>query len=117
MKPIGYRIMKTHDFKDSIYYRAACDCASPECDLTIELEIDGGVLWMHFYKDLYACDYFGGRNWLQRLVARIGWCLRLLFFGRIKVNEDFLFIDKNHIEAFIDAIRCGLDELEKRKNE
>ena len=51
MKEISYKVMKTEEFGDSIFYRIAC-CGSQDHDMTMELEWDKDVkmVFLNFYK-------------------------------------------------------------------
>ena len=35
-----YRVMKIHDFGNSIFYRVACGCTDPDHEATLILEFD-----------------------------------------------------------------------------
>jgi poly-D-alanine transfer protein DltD len=108
------KIMKTHEFNDSIIYRASCDCGSSECDLTLELEKDKDVemLFLNLYKNLVWSSYWGSNDgWYVNLWRRIKCALTVLFTGYIKVEETFVFHDIEQIEHFINAINEGIEKL------
>ena len=113
---INNRIMKLNEFEDAIYYRAACDCSSSECDLTLELELDKefDIIFLNLYKDLYWASYWDdGDKWYKNLWLRIKGALRILFTGSIKVQETFVFKGKDHIQPFIDALQTGMEKLDE----
>ena len=108
-----FRVMKTHEFDDSVFYRVACDCGEPECDLTLVLSYDKkyGFLELCMYKNLKASAHWGGfwkycdflRVWKNKL--KLTWTL--LTKGYIEINEESLFKSEEHIDNFIKALQQG----------
>jgi len=108
------KIMKTHEFEDAIFYRASCDCGSPDCDLTLELEKDKELqmIFLNMYKNLSWSSYWGdGDIWYKNLWLRIKCALKVLFTGYIQVEESFIFKDIKQIEHFTNAINEGIEKL------
>jgi len=108
---MSYRIMKTHDFQNGSFYRASCDCGSPDCDLTLEFERDSKLsemIFLNMYKDLYWSSSWGDPYWHQRMWKRLTAAFRILFIGYVKVEESFVFSGKDHIMGFMTAMDEGL---------
>jgi hypothetical protein len=115
-KKISYRIMKTNEFKDAVFYRIACDCGSPDHDMGLEIEFDEyPMMTLHIYKDLEASTYWGQPNWFQRQWKKIKFSLRLFFTGYIKVQEELLIQDEEHIDSLIQALQEGKEILKKKR--
>lgn len=121
---ISYRIMKTDDWSNipgepSVSYRASCDCTDKRCDMRLTLGIDEDFPQLHLTieKDLVWCDYFGADKWLYRMWRRIKASLRLLFIGRIELEETFIFGGKDHIGEFIEALEQGIDKIDNKVKE
>jgi len=108
------KIMKTHEFDEAIFYRASCDCGSPDCDLTLELEKDKDLqmIFLNLYKNLAWSSYWGsGDVWYINLWRRIKCALKILITGHIQVEETFVFRDIEQIEHFTNAINEGIEKL------
>ena len=110
-------IMKTAEFDDSIYYRAACACGADEHDVTIEFEKDQHttMLFLNFYKTIAWCSHWGNElNWFQRIWKRISASFKMLFTGYIDLEESFILTEKS-IEPFIKALIEGEEYMKKTK--
>ena len=114
--------MLVHENEDYKIYRAACDCISHECDMTIELEIcpptnflilslDKKLKWSSQWSYDYERPIY---SWFVDKWKRITVALKILFTGYIEVEDSFLMKDNDHIDAFIDAIRNGQQLLNER---
>ena len=117
---ISKNVMKTNEFQDSIYYRAACSCGSNEHDVTIEFEIDEDIstmIFMNFYKNIAWCSHWGDLNLLKRIWKRITCSLRVLFTGYIELEESFIIQGEEDIDFLIDALIEGKGYITKRKSE
>ena len=148
-------IMKTNEYKTSIFYRIACACSDPSCDATMVLEYDKEIndITLSFYKDLKYCSWWGygsgifwrilksindkilsflefKENWACEWFSdvlydfhtriwdywkRINGCFRLIFTGKIKLEEHLLINNIEHINSFIDALNEGAIKLEGYK--
>ena len=138
----SYKIMKEDQGDRYVFYTASCGCMSPECAIVIMLEYDPeiGYITMEMYHDLRYCSWWHvdttenfkwikNEDWQDRLqdwlytlkdfYYRLKGALRLLFTGRIKVEEFFLFKDEEQIEAFMTALREGQEHIKEytRKQE
>ena len=114
---ISKNVMKTNEFDDSIYYRAACSCGSNEHDVTIEFEWDEefpSMLFLNFYKNIAWCSHWGtNQNWFQRVWKRIKGSARMLFTGYIELEESFILQDEVNIDSFIEALQEGKKYMKK----
>lgn len=114
MSEISKNVMQLHEFEGSVWYRLVCQCGSPRCDLTIELENDRDVssVYLNFYKHLAWSSYWGDDNkWYKNFWLRIKCSLRVLFTGYVKVEESFL-MQEEQIDGFIQALKEGREKLE-----
>jgi len=112
---ISKNVMKTNEFDDSIYYRAACSCGSNEHDVTIEFERDEKIpsmIFMNFYKNIAWCSHWGNLNWFERVWERIKCSIVMLFTGYVELQECFILSNDN-IEPFIKALIEGEEYLKK----
>jgi hypothetical protein len=108
-----FGVMKIHEFDDSIYYRVACQCGEPECDLTLTLSFDKkcGFLELVMYKNLKASAHWGSfwnyfdfiRVWKNKL--KMIWIIATK--GYIEVCEENLIQGEEHIDNFILALQQG----------
>ncbi len=116
------RISKIMDLDTCIYYRATCGCGNDECGLTLELEYDPELnyvtLNMHqklIYCSWWSIDPLDKFYWIKDVWHRIKGALKLLFTGRIRLEESFLFRDKEQIDSFLTAIHEGRERIENAK--
>lgn len=99
--------MTTHEGDSWVFYRVACDCGEPNCDLTVELEIDKelpNMLFMNFHKNLEWSSYHGDANLFVRIWRRIKCACKVLFTGYIEVQESHIFQGYAHIKNFIEVM-------------
>ncbi len=105
----------------STFYRVACDCTDPQCDLTLEFEANPNdkALYLHMYKDLRASAHWGYTeswyyfDWLRVLLNKIKMCWRIFTRGYIEVTESFIIRDEEHIMDFSKAVVQGLCFIER----
>jgi hypothetical protein len=112
---ISKNVMKTNEFKDSIYYRAACSCGSNEHDVTIEFEKDEDIpsmIFLNFHKNIAWCSHWGNLNWFERAWERIKCSLVMLFTGYVELQETFILSEDN-IQPFIKALMEGNHYIRK----
>jgi hypothetical protein len=80
-----FRVMKTNEFEDSVYYRVACSCNSEEHDIIIELEINkdiNNMIFLNFWKKVYwSANWKSDDNWFKNILFRIKGALKILCFG------------------------------------
>ena len=107
---ISNKVMKTAEFKDSVYYRLPCACGSKDHDVTLEFEHDKKIpemLFLNMYVNLAWCSQWGDTNFFERIWRRIKASLRILFVGYVEVEESFIFSGEDHIDSFIEALHEG----------
>ncbi len=100
----------------SVFYRLACNCTDPQCDLTLELEANPNdkALYLHMYKDLRASAHWGYTeswyyfDWLRVLLNKIKMCWQIVVNGYIEITEVLIIKDEEHIESFMKALDEGL---------
>lgn len=112
------KISKIMDLETTVYYQATCGCGNSECGLTIELEYDPEMndVSLTMYQTLTYCTWFGIMTfdklyWFKDMYRRIGGALKLLFTGRIRLEESFLLRDTEQMDAFITAIQEGREKV------
>jgi len=114
-----FRVMKTNKFEDSVYYRVACSCNSEEHDVILELEIDEDIdnmIFLNFWKKIYwSANWKSNDNWFRNILFRIKGALKILFFGYLEFQEDFILEGEEHIDSFINALKEGKQFI-KNKN-
>ena len=101
-----------------VFYRTTCSCGSTEHDLNIELEHDEefGFASIRFYINcVWEADW--NLNWFQRLYRRIKASMKLLFCGKIILEQDFIFRGKDHINGLLEALTEGVEKLEKNNKQ
>lgn len=115
-----FRVMKTNEFEDSVYYRATCSCGSDEHDITIEFEIDKDIdhmIFLNFYKKVYwSANWKSNDNWFKNILFRIKGAFKILFFGYLELQEDFILEGEEHIDSFINALKEGKEYLKLKQN-
>lgn len=116
----NFRVMKTNEYENSVFYRVACSCGSDEHDLTIEFEKDSkcpDMIFLNFYKDLAWSSYWGDSNFFGRIWRRLKTSLRIFFIGYIEVEESFILQGEEHINSFIKALEEGKKHIKNEKGE
>lgn len=106
-----------HKFDKSLFYSVNCDCGDNECGSIVEIECDNnyGLLQLHFYKDVQFDDWrypsyeFFKFDWLRRFFYRWKKAIILAFTGKIILHGDFVILDLEHINNFIEALQEGRD--------
>ena len=90
---IADNVMKIDEFPDAVYYRVACSCGDPDCDMTLELEYDEEFndVALHVYKTLAWNTYWGDGNCFTRFCRRLAGAFKILRAGKIEVSGDLLF--------------------------
>ncbi len=113
----SYRVMKTHDFNDCLFYRIACDCTDTNHDVEVEVEFDkNGILWVFLTGQLTVADWWNHYGFFGTIWKRITLVLKLLFTGWFEMNGEFLLLDEKHIDSIINFLHEIKDRNAKRKN-
>ena len=118
-----------HKFDKALYYSVQCDCGDSECGSIVEIEVDDEfkLIQLNFYKDVFF-DFWRYPDTFNKDDGFLQWVIRnkiinvtkrffyrwkkaiiLAFTGEIKLNGDFVLIDIDHINAFIEALQEGRD--------
>jgi len=112
-----------HQFDKSLCYSVQCDCGENECSSIVEIECDDdfGFIQLHFYKDVYF-DFWrysdeGILNSIKRFLYRWKKAFVLAFTGEISLHGDFIIMQPEHINNFIEALQEGRDYCVKAKEE
>jgi hypothetical protein len=113
--------MKTADYDlqngdKSCWYQVACMCREKDCNMTIDMSYEDGIMSISFYKDLHASVYWGDTNFFTRLWRRIKIAARMLFIGYIEISEEHLIKDEKHIDAFIEALKEGKETIKNERS-
>lgn len=115
-KDTSHGILRSKSFRDSIFYKAACDCGSDDCTQTLILEYDrlGKFISLDMYAKESFSSYYSGRSWVERFWLRVKAAFKILFMDYIDVEGDFVFSGEEHIQDYIIALQSGLEELKKK---
>ena len=118
----------------SVWLRASCDCGLEDHDLNIWIEWDedfelielrfmNNLINIDPYPDTLGPGYFnkikGYYNKIRNIIERIKRAYRLLIYGEVKAEGDFIFGGEDQIKDFIDALNQSLNYVRegRRKNE
>lgn len=115
-----YRVMKTNEFKDSIWYRVACDCSDKDCDLTVEFEYDKdlNMIFLNIYKNLkWSSHWVDKDQWWLRFKKRMLGIFKIVFTGYVEIEETLILQDIKHIDSFIKALQDGKGYLSKNRED
>jgi len=109
--------MKIDEFDYSVFYRVACGCGSKNHDFELWLEYDEKLndITLMIEKTLYWKHHYELSPWYERIYKRLFAGLKLIFGGYLEMQADVLFMDKKHIEDFIEALQEGIIKIEKQK--
>jgi len=112
---ISNRVMKLDETDGlEVWYRAGCACGGDEChlDLTLERHQDTpGYVELSLYRRMYYPCWPTG--FWAKLRTRLRAALKILSGVSVRVDSEFLFDSKEQIEAFIEALREGINKLEE----
>lgn len=112
---VSFRNNFDHKEVRSIWYKVECDCGSDEHAATIEMEYDKemNMLSLHFYKEVsysawcfWKDDNFFGKvkDAYRIIIRRIKGAIKVLFTGHLPMEDEFLLVDEQHINDFIEAL-------------
>lgn len=118
---VSFRICKTDEWEDCVYYKANCACGNDECNITLDLEAEeyeeneglkNDTINLNMFSNLYYNSWTGVKeNWYCSIISRTKAALRILFTGRIKVSSSFMFRGEKQIEEFINALEEGKEKI------
>ncbi len=110
--------MKTHEFDDMIFYRAACDCNDENHDLELQLAIeDNLIMSLIISGNLKTKAHWPSFNPFERFWFRIKYSFILLFRGWFHLHHDFMITEEKHIDDFIKAMEDGKEHLKRVKQD
>lgn len=114
---ISYRVMKIAEFNDSAFYRIACACGNKDHEFELWLEYDKDInnITLMIGKTLYWKYYYEFSPWYEKIYRRLFAGLKLIFGGYLEMQADVLFMDKKHIEGFIEALQEGITKIEEKR--
>lgn len=121
---ISNRITLLNKYKDTVLYLAKCSCMSDNHDLMIYIEKDNrdNEIKLEFYIDVILNEYYWFynktifskiKNFFSITWKRFTIALRVLFKGRIEMNQEFLISNKDQINDFIKALEEGKNFLKE----
>lgn len=112
--PISYRVMKTHEFEDSVFYRVACDCCDEEHDLTLMMEMDkDNILTLSVFGNLECSVWYGNKNWFVRFWGKIKKTIEIWYRGYFSANYEMMIFDEEHLDSFISALQEAKEKFGK----
>jgi hypothetical protein len=106
-------MMKIKEYDDAVYYRVACGCSGCDNDMAIWAEKTGDEDYeVRMSIDMVAHGYRSRFNslwlrWLDEPINRMAIALRVLFTGRIELNQEFV-LNKENVRGF----RTALQDIE-----
>jgi hypothetical protein len=115
---ISNKVCKLFEFpNESVWYRVNCSCG---CNKSLDVELEKEVslhqnskynlIYLRLYKTVYINIF--SNNWIDNLFKRIRISLRILFFGKYEMYDEFMFQDPDHIKNFIEALKEGQQKLQ-----
>jgi hypothetical protein len=113
-KMISYKVMKTDDFDDSVFYRIACGCGNKNHEFELWLEYDEDIndITLMIEKTVYWKYHYELSPLYEKIYKRLFAALKLIFGGYLEMQADVLFMDKKHIEGFIEALQEGIVKID-----
>lgn len=106
---ISKNVMKTHEFKDSIFYKMECACGSSKDIVTIEFEkyeSHSDMILLNFYKYISWRSY-RHINIFYNFWERIKCAIKVLFTGYVELEGSFLIQGEESINSIIEALEEG----------
>jgi hypothetical protein len=125
MEPKKNYLMNFGAVGRSIFYRIACDCTDPDCDMTLELENNptDHIFYLHMTKKLrnsayWGCKYnWGWFDWVEPLVSKIRMCWQIIVHGYIEVMESLVIKDEERIKELQNVLDEGIIFLRRTKSD
>ncbi len=108
-------IMKNEN--EYIVFSTSCLCGTPDHVLQIWIEYDKKFddISMNLYANTCWSDYNRTKSFIGRIWRRITCVLRMLFTGRIEVEHNFMFRNKEQLEAFNKGIMEAIKKIDNHK--
>ena len=98
------------------FYRTTCKCMSKSHDLDIELGYDEEYDMLEMTFNINCIwDTHWNMNWVERLCRRFKTSMRLLFTGRVDLEQEFIFRGDEHVGGILNALNEGVEKIRKNK--
>lgn len=102
---IENKIMKI----DEGFYRYACSCGDPTCDLSLYFENNKEqYITLNMYKTLTVSDFCYTDNWFVSIFKRISLAIKLLFTGELKAEGELVITSEEDIRSLINGLNEGI---------
>jgi len=127
----SYRIMRTDEYPDAVFYRFACECGSKDHDIVLELERDDEIpdmIIMNIYTDMEWCSYYIGdtkpdydrpflRIWnrLKRFWYKLKAVYRIVIKDHIEVEHSVIMRGEFQIRELIKALEEGIEKINEEQ--
>lgn len=110
---ISNKIMKLSDG----FYRYACSCSDPTCDLGLYFENDHGeYITLNMYKTLTVSDFCMSDKWYRKLYNRVSLSLKFLFTGELTAEGELVIESEEDILSLIAGLHEGIGYLKNNNN-
>ena len=96
------RIAKLRDWGTSKMYRVTCDCTDPQCEHTVDVSSEDGVIVVTTYTKQRT-------NWWSR--SRWSHIWKLLITGYVEY-EASIMMSKQVALNYINVLQCCIDDVE-----
>jgi len=112
-----YRIMKTHEFEDSVYFRATCSCDwhKHAHEIEVRQDEDLGEVMVGISTTIDANEKYCNTKFYEKIWWRIKTAITALFIGRIEAGSEFLFENTKQVDAYLEAIKKAMNDLKKEE--
>ncbi len=100
----------TRDNDDWVMFKTTCECGLPDHSLSVIVQRPCGnePLASLFFECIRTDSEEG---FFKKIRARIADACHILFTGFLKVDEEFLFRDRAHLEDLLAALRDAADQV------
>jgi len=133
---VSYNICQTIDLPDFKTYRAICACQSSEHDQSLAVEFDkelncttvtiyytASTAELGSSNDYFRKMWMTNNNWFISQYALVGWwftdmynrfkyALKILYSGRIELENSYLMDEKEHIKSYLNALNSALSNID-----
>lgn len=104
-------IERDHDHY--VMFRTTCDCGSNDHAVRVIVDLVGDIAvmaslyyecgWMDLYSD----------PWWKKMLRRLKDAAKILFKGRLFLDEEFIFRSDGHLDDFIQALQEASEKMKK----
>lgn len=135
---ISTNICKTAEFKDAIYFDAACSCHCADHIQTLIVEVDEELhdvklqiyskvltpmmtstdsrveLWEAMKEaDYFKIAFYKAKLLAEHFMSRVKFTFNIWAKGRIEVENEFIFRNEKAIDDYIFALTSAKEQLKK----